>query len=155
VDQRAGRRVRQRSGEFYEGLLGCLKAFAEREFELAKVVEGSKPPMTMRQHYEGVWKQEFYRPESIPPMLIPVELPDEIRYLWDYFLEMSPRRDTGGMSGGTISSTELRAWMQNTGVTLSAWEVRALDLLEALRKHVPTTESQVEAVNGTGEAANG
>lgn len=52
------------------------------------------------------------------------------RYLVGYLFEIGPTESIG-MGAAPLSHRELEAWQHNTGIALSAWEVRTLKRLSA------------------------
>jgi hypothetical protein len=66
-----------------------------------------------------VWKTLGRKPKELEDQ---PELPEELQYLWEWFLEL---RSGEGM----LTFTEIRSWSELTKQPLLAWEV---DLLRAL-----------------------
>ena len=62
-------------------------------------------------------REEDYQPE-MPPL-------DGAAYLLGYLFEVGPTM-AAGMGAAPITHTELRAWMDLTGVRIAPWEVRTL-----------------------------
>lgn len=74
------------------------------------------------------------------------EIPEELQYLWGYFLSLSTHRQGGGMGPSGLAFTEIEAWGRFYGIELSPWElgvVLDLDTLwlkEAYRARPSRTE---------------
>ena len=108
---------------FYLTLIGDLTRYAENEFALSKTVDEA----TVREHLLSVYRQTGVLPEQLQP----VDCPDEIGYLWEYFLSMHKRRTSNGYGANTIASAEMHSWAWLRGVTLLPFELDALDSVEA------------------------
>lgn len=66
-----------------------------------------------------------------PPELVPVDCPEEIKYLWSYFLDISFRRTKTESGPNPISHSELESWARRNRYELQPFEYRALDALES------------------------
>lgn len=53
-------------------------------------------------------------------------LPDAVRYLWDYFIELVAGLGSSGMGGVQATWRDVQAWSEMTGKTLAPWESRAV-----------------------------
>ena len=66
-------------------------------------------------------------PESIPP----VPCPQEVFYLYRWFMEVSRGRPIGGMGGlMTVPPSEILAWSRLTGNVLRDWELETIQALD-------------------------
>jgi hypothetical protein len=72
------------------------------------------------------WKSTGRR----PPQLDGPPCPDELRYVWGWFVELSQRR-TRGMSATPLTWLEFDGWQRLTGITLTAFELDCLKGLDA------------------------
>jgi len=95
-----------------------------------------KDGASLRDHLESVRRQTG----QTPPQLEPVEAPESILYLWQYFCDLAGGRDYGEAGPKPIFWGDIKAWSELTRTNLAAWEVdvlKALDriyLTEALKK---------------------
>lgn len=107
-------------------MIETLKDFARKELWLKdKQVDG----LSREAHLESVWRQTGV----MPPELAPVECPEELLYLWGYFLDVGLRRSGNGYSINPVSNLELEAWARVVGIgELTPFEVDALTALELL-----------------------
>ncbi len=65
-------------------------------------------------------------------MLRPVECPDEVKYLWEYFLSMSRRRTSNGFGPNPIPDEGVEAWARRHRIQLQSFENQALDAIESM-----------------------
>ena len=110
------------------GLLG----FAGREMQLAAMMPDGA---TLRDHLMSDWRQRGYSEADIPELLVPVEVAQELKYLWVMFAQLNSRRTTNGMSVNPISHSDFEAWerrevIRPTGIPLTSFEVKTLNMLE-------------------------
>lgn len=120
---KGGRRNRGGSA-FYHSLIGGLVDFAKNELALGT---RQSDDATLRDHLLKHWRDTG----EMPPELGPVECPDSMRYLWEYFTSLSKRRSGIGYPSNAISNQELRSWAAGRGIALEPFEVEALEELEA------------------------
>lgn len=66
--------------------------------------------------------------DSAPP------LPESLAYLWRWFLELRAVQRSGMNGLEPIDHADLRAWQENTGRSLSPWEVDAIIALDRLAR---------------------
>lgn len=54
--------------------------------------------------------------------------PDELSYLWDWYIDLHRRRGHDGFSGRRVAITyrEIAAWSKLTGAEVEPWEVRVI-----------------------------
>jgi hypothetical protein len=69
-------------------------------------------------------------------------LPPDLRYLWDYFLEISFSRRNYGWGVTPLSYSEIYAWRKLRGIRLDAWELDTLVRIDAV---FLTVEAEAEA----------
>lgn len=78
--------------------------------------------VTTRKHLESIARQTGVA----PAMLIANQIPLEIKYLWDWFGELSNKRRTGGMSVSMLAWSDVDAWARLMRRDPQPWEVEAL-----------------------------
>lgn len=66
----------------------------------------------------ALWLQSFQGDSEFEEVVLPYEL----AHIWAHLLECGPVVQ-GGMGPAPLSYLEIKAWMQSTGLQLSAWEV--------------------------------
>ena len=88
---------------------------------------------TLREHLENDYRQKLmWNPECpMPDELVPVECPECMVYLWEYFQEMGLRRTNNGFTKSAIGELELEAWQRRKKIQFEQFEFRAMDALEA------------------------
>jgi hypothetical protein len=130
-----------------------LIAWAEAEFRgQRRTADGS----TERQHVESgrrQWAQipaALRRPDrrATPPIAAapkpaerPPEFPELLAYLWQWFQELTLGAAPTGFGPAVVTWEALRAWSDLMGVTLEAWEARALVFLGMLRASIAAESS--------------
>jgi hypothetical protein len=62
----------------------------------------------------------------------PPELPDEVAYLWQFWLELHAGRSSGGFGVNPLSYSDIQAWSALTDEPLDPWEVRALRAVDTV-----------------------
>ena len=73
-----------------------------------------------------------YRQTGVmPEQLEPVEVPDCAIHIWGWFAKLSPKR-LMGMGIGPISSLEIEAWCRLHAVSMSPFEVLAIEAIDAV-----------------------
>lgn len=75
-------------------------------------------------------------------------LPAEAAYLWEWFLELSAARPSGGFGPSAIAYSEILAWAQLTGRRPVPWEVRWIGHLD--RVWMAAGEKAKPAAGGAG-----
>lgn len=98
-----------------------MLAFAEREFQLNKEVEGSGG--TLRDHCASIARQSG---GEWPEEWLPRVCPPELVYVWNWFAGMNLRR----LADIPFSNQEVLAWAERRGLRLTAFENETLDALE-------------------------
>jgi len=104
-------------------LIGGLVEYAKSEFTLQ---EAQKDGVSLRHHLQRVWDMTGVMPEQLEP----IEVEDEVLYLWDYFTSMNQRRTSNGFGENPISASEMKAWSELNGIPISTFEVQAIQMLE-------------------------
>lgn len=56
--------------------------------------------------------------------------PQALSHVWDWFVELLPRRSSGGMSVNPLSYAELMSWALLTQTVLLPWEAKLLMRLD-------------------------
>jgi hypothetical protein len=95
----------------------------------------------LREHLQAVEKQTRHRPAEldVPP------LPEEITYLWIWFLQLHRRRPYSQFGPGPITYSELLAWTTLRGIRLLQFEIDGIEALDAA-----FFEQQRKKVKGAG-----
>ena len=92
---------------------------------------------TLRDHLESIERQTGRTPEQLQP----VDCPEAVRYLWEYFRSMNIRRASSGFGSimhegagrrNPISHGEMESWARRNRFTLEPFEEQALDALEMM-----------------------
>ena len=94
-------------------------AFAEHQFELDKIVEGS----TVREHLEVAQRHSGRVPEMLanaPP------LPDGCETLWRDFVHLRENAGGNGFGPNRIAYGEIDAYQRLGGFRFEAWEIDAI-----------------------------
>ena len=58
-------------------------------------------------------------------------LPDALRYVWDWFVDLSNGRGSSGFGPNPLSWPDYDAWCRMMGIQLEKWEFAALRRLDA------------------------
>lgn len=66
----------------------------------------------------------------MPELLHPVECPECVMYLWEYFLDMCKRRTSNGFGVNPITEEGVVAWQRRRGIQLLPFENKLIDALE-------------------------
>jgi hypothetical protein len=113
-------------GKFLQGVSEELTLYVRQSawlnapLERPKNDKGEEPQRSRLQILRRDLQDESHAPE-MPPV-------DAGAHLLGYLFEIGPTMPAG-MGPGAISNTELRAWQDNTGIELSAWEARTIRAL--------------------------
>ena len=83
---------------------------------------------TLRAHLESVYRQTGVLPEQLQDL---AELPECLAHVWVWFTRLSSKR-VNGMAVGPIQSLEIEAWCRQHDLTMTPFEVRALETLDTL-----------------------
>lgn len=94
-------------------------AHAEAQFALSKPTPDG---LTQRDHLQAHARSTG----EIPAELMLPEIPRGCVGLWNTFIELHNSRANTGMGPTGISFSDLLAWQQLTGVTLSPWELETI-----------------------------
>jgi hypothetical protein len=82
---------------------------------------------TLRDHLESRWRQSGKMPEELNVE----ELPDELEYVWNWFRALNAERQYTDMgSPKPLSSEQIKAWQGLEDVRLSAFELKAIRMLD-------------------------
>lgn len=79
----------------------------------------------LEQHYQATGRA--------PVGLIGPELPDELGYVWRWFVELDEARAVSAMGAAPITFESIQAWAQLTGRAPLPFEVRLLRRIDRLR----------------------
>ena len=79
---------------------------------------------TKREHLERIEKQTGR--QQIPEFGIPFEG----EHLWSWFWDLSKRRGSG-FGASFISYTEIKSWLEVTGLTVYPWEIDIITQMDA------------------------
>jgi hypothetical protein len=108
---------------------GSLLAYAAHEMELsARQADG----LPLRAHLESAARQTG----TVPEQLLPVECPESVLYIWEYFSSMNDRRTFNEHGPNPITHEGVEAWARRRGIALERFEQDALDALEGLYFHL-------------------
>lgn len=117
-------------GKFLEGLFDELKLYVRYSAWLSAVPERAKDdksdlPLVSRfeaRRQRWVAEKRGRLPEDYDPEMPPL---NGTEFLIGFLFEVGPVMPVG-MGVGRITHSELRDWMDNTGVELDAWQARTL-----------------------------
>ena len=143
------RDVRGDRRKFYEGLVGELIEFAERQFKLSrKAPDGASE----RDHLASAARQLALAGKKLPKALDPVvneeQCPEGAEYLWRWLLEIVMGIDGNGFAPPVISWAHLDAWCRLRGVALEPWEALALVQLGVIRAVVLSEKTNTPTPGG-------
>ncbi|MDI6742662.1 MAG: hypothetical protein QMD11_07970 [Smithella sp.] len=99
--------------------------FAEHEFNLNV---RQKDGASLREHLEVVHMQIGKMPEQLKP----VDIPDFVNYLWQWFLELSRGRGYAEYGPMPLSYSEIKAWAQLTKTELQSWELNVIKKIDLI-----------------------
>lgn len=74
-----------------------------------------------------MWRQTGVKPEQLNN-----DLPEELRYLWHWFIELHNSRGAGLAGLDPISYSEIEAWSRLTGNEPETWEIQAIKRIDAI-----------------------
>lgn len=120
--------------------------FAEFEFRNARPMEDGAP---IGDHLASGARQLAAltgRPVKLPPEVIEgPALPDEVGYLWTWFIELSQGLPVNGWAAPSVSWIDIQAWQMAMDIgRLEPWEAKGLVDLGALRVRVLSEKSEAE-----------
>jgi hypothetical protein len=102
--------------------IASLVKYAEHELKLS---EKQKDGSTLRDALTSL-----YRNHGISdPLLEPIEFAASMIYLWEHFLNLNSTRPSG-MSIGSITYSEIKAYCDMNGLSFSPFEVRIIKMLD-------------------------
>lgn len=93
--------------------------FAERRWKLDVPNEHGETP---RHRLESIRRQTG-KPQ---PLLRDIEFPEELSYLWRWFLMLHAGRSSNGMAETIASHVDMMAWQRNSGIQCEPWEIEVL-----------------------------
>jgi hypothetical protein len=103
------------------GLLG----YADHQLSLGK---RQKDGSSLRDNLESVYRQTG----KMPDQLKQVEVNEAILYIWQWFCQLSSKRQSGMNGPLPTTFTEMKAWSEMTGIVPDPWEVSVLEQLDQL-----------------------
>lgn len=109
-------------GLFLDSLVEQLVEYTKNELKLS---EKQKDGATYREHLKAVEEMTGITPQE----LTTVEVSHIIMYLWEWFLDLNSTRQSG-MGINAISYSEIKAWCELVGISLSPYEIRVIKLLD-------------------------
>lgn len=102
-----------------------LAAFAEHEFRLGK---RDKSGTSLRETLQTVERMTGRMP---PEGVNPVEFPQAVSHLWQWFMQLSNARQPG-MGVSPITYPDLHAFFSLYGITPDGWELDAIRVLDGI-----------------------
>lgn len=69
---------------------------------------------------------------KLPEQLKPIDVPEEILYIWEWFCELSNNRRTGFSGIEPITYQDILAWVTLTRIPITPWEVDTLLKIDTL-----------------------
>ena len=141
---RADRREHGRPRKFLAGLIGELVDWAEFEFRKGrKTSDGS----TEGEQYESAARQLAALGKTKAAALASPEgppFPEELGYLWGWFLLHSMGMSSGGMSYPVITWEGLHAWSLQMRIDLAPWESEVMMSLSCTRANVHAEKTMAD-----------
>jgi hypothetical protein len=128
VGARTGRCRRNGPRKFFEALIGELLEFAVHELDMNAVQPDGA---TMRDHLENVRRQSGQTPDRLA-LAEANPCPEELRYLWNTWSNVSMRRQYDKGIAQAIPSTELKAYLELHGFDVTPFEAGVLNRLEQM-----------------------
>lgn len=107
------------------------------QFRLSRPVDTGG---TEREHLVAAWRVTGRRPKEFDG----AEIPQAAQPLWEAFLELHHARAVG-FAPEPISFSDLVAWQQATGVSLSPWEVSTIRELDRVALRSTATDDKDSA----------
>lgn len=87
-----------------------------------------KDRSTLREQYENHWKQTGEKPDALDFE----PCPEELKYLWRWFVELNQGRGNSGFGPCALSYLEIEAWSRLNRVVLMPHELKALKQLDVV-----------------------
>lgn len=80
----------------------------------------------------------------VPELENLVELPESMRYVWLFFIELHNSRSSSGFGINPISYTEIKAYFDLNRIIPSDWEISLIKRMdnEAMKIHAEEAEKQ-------------
>jgi len=102
-----------------------LLEYADDQFELnTRGKDGS----TLRDHYMAAWESTGVKPYQLDRYAVP----DTLMYIWHWFIELCEGRQYGMDGAMPFSFSDIKAWIDLYGYTVTAQEVKILKKLDIL-----------------------
>ena len=102
-----------------------LEEFGRFNFKLNKPDQSG---VTQRDHLEQVERQTGRRPEALDGP----DFPELMAHVWSAFISLSKTRTVGYSGPNPISYEQIKAWKELTETPISAWEIEAVNRLDAV-----------------------
>lgn len=80
-----------------------------------------------------------------PEQLEGPELPDELRYLWNWFVMLSNRRGGTGFGPAALTPVMIVSWCQLNRMSLLPYELEAIEALDDLYMAQQTKDAKKKA----------
>lgn len=74
--------------------------------------------------------QQVYESTGILPPELKITLPESYKYLWFWFLELHSARQNNGFGVSALSYTEIKAWIDLSGIVIASWEIVAIRAID-------------------------
>ncbi len=111
--------------QFFDALSAALLRFAEQQFDRsAAAADGNAKGA----HLDAAKRHPLYRAAAADAA---PSLPVELAHVWEYFVQLSRKRQCG-MAVNPLGSAEILAWQARHRVFLTPFEEGLIDQLDAL-----------------------
>lgn len=74
---------------------------------------------------------------NLPP------IPEDMEYLWEWFIELDASRGNNGFGISSLTYTEILAWATLTGRRPAPWEIAVIHRLDSVRIRVANEKAAV------------
>lgn len=141
----------QGTGGYVRG--GSLKFFGQLTAELCEAVKATVELRTPLE--DGTTKLDhlIQVEESTGQNHVPeTHIPMEAEHLWNWFWSLSSARGSSGFGGAApLSFTEIRAWIEVTGLTVHPWEIDAIRAMDGAYMQAQAEMSKAKSSKGKGK----
>lgn len=96
----------------------------------------------MRSKLESVAKQTG---REVPELENLLEVPDTMKFLWMYFIDLHNSRGSNGFGVNCISYTEIDAYFRLMDIKPAEWEIQVIKRLDNLAMKIQSEESEKQA----------
>ena len=139
MDTGASGHVRGGSKQFFGGLTADLCEAVKVTVELQTPLEDGK---TKLDHLIQV--EEATGRSHVPD----VEIPLHGSHIWDWFWTLSNARGSSGFGASPLCFTEIRAWIEVTGVSVHPWEIDAIRAMDGAYMQAQAEMSKAKSSKG-------